>query len=124
MLTINTQAPLLGAGNDLNRNQGPLETALERLASGKRVNRAADDPAALAIATRLAEQLLGGAQSMRNLDQQYENTAAAQSRILDTDYARSTAELSHHMILQNAGLAMFGQANVSAGLVDQLLGHG
>ena len=40
-----------------------------------------------------------------------ENTEAARSRIMDTDYAAETAKLSRAQILQQAGTAMLAQAN-------------
>lgn len=40
-----------------------------------------------------------------------ENTEAARSRIMDTDYAAETANLSRSQILQQAGTAMLAQAN-------------
>ena len=40
-----------------------------------------------------------------------ENTEAARSRIMDTDYASETAKLSRAQILQQAGTAMLAQAN-------------
>ncbi|UCV27641.1 flagellin N-terminal helical domain-containing protein [Ferribacterium limneticum] len=40
-----------------------------------------------------------------------ENTDAARSRIMDTDYAAETAKLSRAQILQQAGTAMLAQAN-------------
>ena len=40
-----------------------------------------------------------------------ENTDAARSRIMDTDYAAETAKLSRSQILQQAGTAMLAQAN-------------
>ena len=40
-----------------------------------------------------------------------ENTAAARGRILDTDYAQETANLSRSQVLQQAGTAMVAQAN-------------
>lgn len=40
-----------------------------------------------------------------------ENTEAAKSRIMDTDYAAETAKLSRAQILQQAGTAMLAQAN-------------
>jgi flagellin len=40
-----------------------------------------------------------------------ENTEAAKSRIMDTDYAAETAKLSRSQILQQAGVAMLAQAN-------------
>ncbi|WP_303786372.1 flagellin [Azovibrio restrictus] len=40
-----------------------------------------------------------------------ENTEAARSRIMDTDYAAETAKLARAQILQQAGTAMLAQAN-------------
>lgn len=45
------------------------------------------------------------------LGAQIENTEAARSRIMDTDYAAETANLSRAQILQQAGTAMLAQAN-------------
>jgi flagellin len=39
------------------------------------------------------------------------NAEASRSRILDTDYAESTAELARTQIIQQAGTAMLAQAN-------------
>lgn len=39
------------------------------------------------------------------------NTSASRSRILDTDYAQSTADMARAMILNEAGSAMLSQAN-------------
>ena len=39
------------------------------------------------------------------------NTAASRSQIMDTDYARATAEMARAMILDQAGSAMLSQAN-------------
>ena len=45
------------------------------------------------------------------LQSQNENIQAARSRIMDTDYAAETANLSRAQILQQAGTAMLAQAN-------------
>ena len=45
------------------------------------------------------------------LESQNENIQAARSRIMDTDYASETANLSKAQILQQAGTAMLAQAN-------------
>lgn len=49
------------------------------------------------------------------------NTAASRSRILDADYAKSTAELARAQILQQAGSAMLSQANQMPRMVLMLL---
>jgi flagellin len=57
--SLNAQRQLLNSGND-------LDQASERLASGRRVNNAADDAAGLAIANRLTSQIRGLGQAIRN----------------------------------------------------------
>ena len=56
-----------------------------------------------------------------NLSITAENLAAAQSQIRDADLAIETAELTKNQILQQAGVAVMGQANVSAQAALQLL---
>ncbi len=46
-----------------------------------------------------------------NLQTTSENLTASRSRIMDTDFAKETAELSRTQILQQAGTAMLAQAN-------------
>ena len=46
-----------------------------------------------------------------NLQTTSENLSASRSRIMDTDFAKETAELSRTQILQQAGTAMLAQAN-------------
>ena len=46
-----------------------------------------------------------------NIDIQTENLSAARGRIVDTDFASETANLSRTQILQQAGTAMVAQAN-------------
>ena len=60
--------------------------------------------------------LLGASQSrfdsvITNLQISVENQSAARSRIMDTDFAAETANLSRANILQQAGNAMVAQAN-------------
>lgn len=56
-----------------------------------------------------------------NLSVTSENLASAQSQIRDADIAAETAELTKNQILQQAGIAVLGQANVSAQTALQLL---
>ncbi|MEY2659070.1 MAG: Flagellin [Pseudomonadota bacterium] len=49
------------------------------------------------------------------------NTSASRSRIQDTDYAQTTAELARAQILQQAGTAMLSQANQRPAYVLALL---
>ena len=49
--------------------------------------------------------------SIDNLTQVSINAESTRSRIMDTDYARSTSELARAQIIQQAGTAMLAQAN-------------
>ena len=43
-----------------------------------------------------------------------ENTAAAESRIRDVDVASETAILTRNQVMQQAGISVLAQANVSS----------
>lgn len=57
-----------------------------------------------------------------NLMNVSENLSAARSRVMDTDFAAESAELARTNVLQQAGMAMLSQANVSSQQVLMLLG--
>lgn len=63
---INTNLFSLNAQRNLNTTQGSLQTSLERLSSGLRINSASDDAAGLAIAERFTSQIRGLNQAIRN----------------------------------------------------------
>ena len=56
-----------------------------------------------------------------NLTNAMTNAASARSRVLDTDYAKETAELARAQIIQQAATAMFAQANQQPQIVLALL---
>ena len=49
--------------------------------------------------------------AVSNIQIQSENLSSARSRIVDTDFASETANLTRSQILQQAGNAMLSQAN-------------
>ncbi len=63
---INTNVLSLVTQNNLNRSQGVLGTAIERLSSGSRINSAKDDAAGQAIANRFTSNVKGLTQASRN----------------------------------------------------------
>jgi flagellin len=65
-LVINTNVASLNAQRNLNESQGALQTALQRLSTGLRINSAKDDAAGLAIAERFTAQIRGLNQATRN----------------------------------------------------------
>ncbi|MGB3622465.1 MAG: flagellin, partial [Ketobacter sp.] len=63
---INTNVSSLSAQRNLNKSQGSLQTSLERLSSGLRINSAKDDAAGLAISNRFTTQIRGMNVAVRN----------------------------------------------------------
>ncbi|MCE1905754.1 flagellin FliC, partial [Enterobacter hormaechei] len=63
---INTNSLSLLTQNNLNRSQGTLGSAIERLSSGLRINSAKDDAAGQAIANRFTANVRGLTQAARN----------------------------------------------------------
>jgi flagellin len=49
--------------------------------------------------------------ALNNLETYTENVAGAESRIRDADFAHETAEMSKFQVMQQAGVAILGQAN-------------
>jgi flagellin len=60
--------------------------------------------------------------AIRSLAVSQENTTAAESRIRDVDFASETAELTRNQVLQQAGISVLAQANVSSQSALSLLG--
>lgn len=66
MSVINTNITSLIAQGNLGKSQSALQTSMERLSSGLRINSAKDDAAGQAIANRMSAQITGLAQAQRN----------------------------------------------------------
>ncbi|MFA5627288.1 MAG: flagellin [Thiohalomonadaceae bacterium] len=63
---INTNVMSLNSQRNLNTSQAALQTSLQRLSSGLRINSAKDDAAGLAISERFTTQIRGLSQASRN----------------------------------------------------------
>ena len=63
---INTNIASIDTQRNLNMSQASLQTSIQRLSSGLRVNSAKDDAAGLAIADRMNSQIRGLAVAQRN----------------------------------------------------------
>jgi flagellin len=63
---INTNVPSLNSQRQLTVSQNALQTSLQRLSSGVRINTAKDDAAGLAITERMTGQIRGLNQARRN----------------------------------------------------------
>ena len=65
-MVVNTNVSSLIAQSAANATNKSLDTAMERLSTGKRINSAADDAAGVAIASRLESEIRGVNQAIRN----------------------------------------------------------
>ena len=65
-LSIGTNTSALDAAASASAVNRSLETSMERLSTGKRINSASDDAAGVAIASRLTAEIRGTNQAIRN----------------------------------------------------------
>ena len=96
MLNINTNYAASFAANAAKESSSGLNTAMERLSSGSRINYAKDDAAGQAISARLTAEVQGVAMASRN-------AADAQSMIDTTDGALAE---THSLLLRMRELAV------------------
>jgi len=68
MTRINTNVSALIAQNNLNRTNADLATRLQRLSTGVKINRGADDPAGLIVSERLRTEIAGVGQAIENVE--------------------------------------------------------
>lgn len=80
-LFVNTNASSLNAQRNLFNAGEALNTSFERLSSGFRINRAADDAAGLQISDRLTSQLQGLNQAVRNSNDAISLTQTAEGAL-------------------------------------------
>ncbi len=83
-LRINTNIAALNAMRQLNKTTGRLEKSLERLSSGLRINRAADDAAGLAIAEAFRARVSGLQVSQRNAQDGISLVQTAEGALTET----------------------------------------
>lgn len=68
MSRINTNVSAMIARNNLARNNTDLGVRLQRLSTGLRINRGADDPAGLIVSERLRNEISGIGQAVDNIE--------------------------------------------------------
>ena len=111
------------AGND---NSGGTRAKIDKDSSAGDIKTVIDNIDTALDTINGERATLGASQSrfaavIANLQTAIENQSAARSRIVDTDFAAETANLSRAQILQQAGNAMVAQANQLPQQVMQLL---
>ena len=94
-LVVNTNVGSLNAQRQLMNTTNEMQTAMERLSSGKRINGASDDAAGLAISERMTSQVRGLTMAVRNANDGISVTQTAEGALDEvTDMLQRMRELS------------------------------
>lgn len=83
-LSINTNIAAINSYRNLSATQNDLNSSLEKLSSGLRINRAADDAAGLAISEGLRAQIGGTKQAVRNAQDGISVVQTAEGALTET----------------------------------------
>ena len=85
MLSINTNVGALKAAQASYSVNKSMETSMNRLSTGKRINSAQDDAAGLAIANRLNAEIRGINQSIKNAADAHSMLATAEGALVEVN---------------------------------------
>jgi flagellin len=99
MSVINTNIQSLQARDALGVNNRSLTEAMQRLATGKRINSAADDAAGLAISNRMTSQIRGLNQAVRNAN---DAVSVAQTAESSTQEITNMLQRMRELAIQSA----------------------
>lgn len=116
---INTNISSINAQRNLNRSQGALQTSLQRLSSGLRINSAKDDAAGLAISNRFQTQVRGLNVAVRNANDGISFAQTTESALTEISTA---LQRMRDLAVQSANDTNSGSDRVSLQAeVDQLV---
>ena len=111
MSRINTNVSSLVARNSLNKTNASLGTSLQRLSTGLRINRGADDPAGLIVSERLRAEMAGVSQSIENIERASNVIATAEAALNEVN----TLLLSmKSLVLESANTGAFSKEETEA----------
>jgi len=84
-VVIGTNVPALLAAHSLSTNQSDLTQAMTRLASGKRINSAADDAGSISLAANLLASVKGAAMAKQNANAGIAAVQVADSALVEVE---------------------------------------
>ncbi|MDC1075678.1 flagellin [Litorivicinus sp.] len=84
-IVIGTNVPSMAIAHHFRTTRDELETSMERLASGRRINSADDDAAGAGIAARLTAQIRGTNMSIRNAQDGISAAQVAESALVEVE---------------------------------------
>ena len=98
-ITVNSNVTSMSAQRNLNASSSALQTSMERLSSGMRINSAKDDAAGLQITNRLSSQINGMDVAMRNANDGISITQTAEGAM---DESTNILQRMRDLSLQSA----------------------
>ena len=122
MATINTNVASLTAQRNLSTSQSALNTSINRLSSGLRINSAKDDAAGLAISERFTSQIRGLNQAVRNANDGISLAQTAEGALKSSGDMRVPSVLSIMMCLLDVAFNYFFIYMLDLGVMGAALG--
>lgn len=111
MARINTNVSSLIAQHNLRKTNNTLETSLQRLSTGLRINRGADDPAGLIISERLRAEIKGVDSAINNAERASNVISTAEASLAEiSDLLTSIKQLT----VEAANTAGLSQEEIEA----------
>ena len=93
MSTINTDVKALAAQSSINNVDRSLQTFMQRLSTGLRINNAKDDAAGLAIANRMTSDIRGFGVAIRDLPPSCRTKVMEQSPLISENSGYETIQI-------------------------------
>ncbi|WP_136518489.1 flagellin N-terminal helical domain-containing protein [Cellulomonas telluris] len=118
-LSINTNLAAMNSYRNLSATQGDLSSSLEKLSSGLRINRAADDAAGLAISEGLRAQIGGTKQAVRNAQDGISVVQTAEGALTETHSILQRMRTLAVQASNDGGLSTDAKSNIQDEM-DQL----
>lgn len=115
-LRVATNIPSINAQRNLRTNSAQLQTSMERLSSGFRINKSSDDVAGLAISEKMRGQIRGLGQAQRNAQDGISFVQVAEGALSETsNILIRVRELATQAASDTVGETERGFINVEVG---------
>lgn len=113
-LSINQNIAAMNSYRNLSATQGDLSKSLEKLSSGFRINRAADDAAGLAISEGLRSQIGGLKQAVRNSQDGISVVQTAEGALTETHAILQRMRVLAVQAANDGGLSADAKGNIQS----------
>ena len=111
MARINSNIPGMIARSNLNRANSDLNIRLQRLATGLRINRGADDPAGLIVSERLRSEIRGIDQGIKNSERASNVIATTEGSLTEVSELLNSIKA---LVIEAANTGAFSEVEIEA----------